>query len=322
MQLWGRYVTTLLIGWAALSAAGWWYAGAKDIPAWAALPVVAAFLVEFSFYLVPGFESVRARLESLSLPRLALLMTISGALPYIIYTAGAGLFDWRALLCIMGIAGAVSFWYAVLPAGRPTDLAFAAMLAAIMLGNVFDPLYPTPAPQIKDLDIFGQLMLIRLAALAMLSMRRVKGVGFGFVPRRREWWIGLRQYAVFVVVGFPLGAALGVIRWPSGIQTGKVLLTFFGIFWVVALAEEFFFRGLLQQWLRDWTGNPRAALMITAVIFGLVHLPFREFPNWRVAVVAAIAGWFYGRAYQQAGSIRAPMVTHALVVTTWRAVLS
>jgi hypothetical protein len=35
--------------------------------------------------------------------------------------------------------------------------------------------------------------------------------------------------------------------------------------------------------------------------------------------VAAVLGWFCGRARNQAGSIRASMVTHALVATAWRA---
>jgi hypothetical protein len=59
--------------------------------------------------------------------------------------------------------------------------------------------------------------------------------------------------------------------------------------------------------------------MITSLLFGAVHLGFRGFPNWRWAMVVSVLGWFCGRARNQAGSIRASMVTHALVATTWRA---
>jgi hypothetical protein len=58
---------------------------------------------------------------------------------------------------------------------------------------------------------------------------------------------------------------------------------------------------------------------VTSLLFGLAHLWFRSFPNWRWVPVAAVLGWFCGRARNQAGSIRAGMVTHVLVVTTWRA---
>jgi len=96
------------------------------------------------------------------------------------------------------------------------------------------------------------------------------------------------------------------------------IATFFGVLWVVALSEEFFFRGLLQQWTSKWMSSETAGLIVTSLLFGAVHLWFRPFPNWRLAVLAAIAGVFYGLAFQRARSIRASMVTHALVVTTWR----
>ena len=76
------------------------------------------------------------------------------------------------------------------------------------------------------------------------------------------------------------------------------------------MSEEFFFRGVMQ---------PKLGLVATSIVFGLVHLPFREFPNWKHVLVATVLGLFCGRAYQKTGSIRAPIVTHALVVATWRA---
>jgi len=109
------------------------------------------------------------------------------------------------------------------------------------------------------------------------------------------------------------------VRLGPGMPLWKIAATFVGVLWVVALSEEFFFRGLLQQWMVEWTGRPAVALASTSVLFGAVHLGFRVFPNWRFALAAAVAGWFYGRAYQQGQSIRASMVTHALVVTLWRA---
>jgi len=93
---------------------------------------------------------------------------------------------------------------------------------------------------------------------------------------------------------------------------------FFAVLWVLALGEEFFFRGLLQQWMTGWLSSEWAGLLATSLLFGAVHLWFREFPNWRFAALAATAGVFYGLAFRQARSIRASMVTHALVVTTWR----
>lgn len=86
---------------------------------------------------------------------------------------------------------------------------------------------------------------------------------------------------------------------------------------MLALAEEFFFRGLLQQWLTAWTRSEWVGLIAASLIFGSVHI-FLHFPNWKLAVLASLAGICYGLAFRRAKSIRASMVTHALVVTTWK----
>ena len=91
---------------------------------------------------------------------------------------------------------------------------------------------------------------------------------------------------------------------------------------MLALAEEFLARGLLQQWISDWTGRRNLALILASTVFGFCHLWYGGFPNWKFAIAAAVAGLFYGKAYIEAGGIRAAMVTHALVVTTWRTLLA
>ncbi len=47
-------LAVLLAGWVALAAAGVFYARTKGIAAFVAWPVIAAFLVEYAFYLIPG----------------------------------------------------------------------------------------------------------------------------------------------------------------------------------------------------------------------------------------------------------------------------
>jgi membrane protease YdiL (CAAX protease family) len=198
---------------------------------------------------------------------------------------------------------------------------FLAFMAAVVLSGCFKAIYPMPAPRLR-LEILGQMMWTRTGVMAMLWFRRAEGIGFGFLPTRKDWSVGLRHYLYFLPVGLPLGLAIGFVRFRplalSWWQTAGVALgTFLGMLWVVALAEEFFFRGVMQQGLARRFGNP-AAIIVTSIAFGLVHLPFRAFPNWKFALVAAVAGLFYGRAYAQAGGIRAAMIVHALVNTTTR----
>jgi membrane protease YdiL (CAAX protease family) len=319
----GGFRAALLIGWAALGVAGLLYARGKGIPTWAALPVLAAFLLEYLFYLVPGFESAREKLNTV-LPelQLGLFLGVASLLPYLVYSIPTHQFHWVSLLHLAGLAFTISLWYVVFPGCAWADVLFLTLLAGVVLRKFFDPIFTPPVPGLR-IEILGQLMLIHLGAMAVLVHRRVITTGFGFLPSRRDWAIGLRYLLLFLPVGFPLALWMHLIRPnPGEIIWWKIIGTFFGILWVVALAEEFFFRGLLQSWAGDWTRNSTAALVLTAVAFGLCHLWFRTFPNWRMALVAAIAGCFYGRAFQRAGSIRAGMVTHAFVVTIWRTVFS
>ncbi|MGA8028821.1 MAG: CPBP family intramembrane glutamic endopeptidase, partial [Bryobacteraceae bacterium] len=166
------------------------------------------------------------------------------------------------------------------------------------------------------------LMWIRIGIAALLVLRQWDPGRLSFWPCRREWRIGILYYLLFIV---PIGAlALGLhdVRFApvhgawwriAGIGIG----TFFGILWVVALGEELFFRGFIERALLDWS-SPVAAVPVSALLFGAAHLWFHQFPDWPRALVATVLGVACGLAYLRTGSVRAPMVTHAFVVATWR----
>lgn len=291
----------------------------ENIPWQTALP---AFAVEAVFYVSLGSENFRARLEKLPAPLLAAMLTAAAVLPYCLATAAFGTFQWRVLAWIALLAGASSFWYVLLPKKPASDLLLLVFMAAVWLAALFKQWYVCPYPRL-NLPVLGQLMWFRTGLFSMLSIRRVQGVGFGFWPGRREWKIGALTFAAFLPVAAALAHFIGFAspRWPSAGWEKTSLAavgTFFGILWVVALAEEFFFRGLLQQWLASWTRSEAAGVILASLLFGSVHLFYRAFPNWRFAALAALAGVFYGLAFRQARSIRASMVAHALVVTSWK----
>ena len=306
-----------------LCATGLVYARIEQIPAAVAAAVLAAALTEAVFYLAPGFEGLRAALEARLGPRrLALAITASAVLPYLVYALPTGQFRLKGLLWLALLAALIAYWYACLPRRPAVDLAFVAVIAAVVLGKVWARIYLSPAPELR-VDFLGQLMWIRTGALSVLAIRKVEGTGFGFWPTRREWSIGAGCFLLFAPVGIPLGLGLGFVSFhPLDALWWRTLLvatgTFAGMLWVVALSEELFFRGLLQKWLREWWDHRWAALAVASAVFGLAHLPFGAFPNWRFALIAAVAGLFYGLAFEKAGSIRAAMVAHALVNTAWR----
>jgi membrane protease YdiL (CAAX protease family) len=304
-----------------------WAARDTNIPAWVGIPFVAAFLVEFAFYLLPGFEGVRAILIArFSKRSLAPLLIASAVAPYLIYAMGTGLFHWRELALLLGIACVTSFWFVIFPATTLSDIAFLVTLAAVVLLKLFKQIYLSPIPRMEvhlhglavrvPPDLLGHLMIIRLGASALLLQRRFAGLRFGFVPSLRESLVGVRFFVYFLPVGALLGWWLGITSQGRPGPAWQAIGVFFGVLWVVALSEEFAFRGILQQGLARATGSPVWGLVIASVVFGLCHLPFRGFPNWRMAAIATVAGLFYGEAFRR-GGVRASMVSHALVVTTW-----
>jgi membrane protease YdiL (CAAX protease family) len=319
-------IWALPVFWLACATAGYVYALQRGIPSSVVLAALPAFLLEATLFLTLGVESWRKRLEKFRPAGVAAILVLAAIVPYCAASLAFGSFRWQALAGIALLAGLVSFWYVVLPQKPAADLLLLALLAAVVLTRIFKSLYIRPDPQLP-LEVLGQAMWIRTGAFALLSVRRVQGVGFGFWPSLREWKIG----AIFFLLMLPVVAALawwigyGKFHPPeaSWIRTPViVVLYFFGGLWVLSLGEEFFFRGLLQQWMIGWLHNEWAGLIATSLLFGAVHLPYQSFPNWRFALLAAVAGVFYGFAFRQAKSIRASMVTHALTFTTLRVFFS
>ena len=304
----------LVTGWFVLSAAGLLYARFKDIPNWAALPVLAAFLVEYPFYLLPGFPELRKRLSGAALP---LFLCVSALLPYLACYLPLGQFHWASLVKLAALALALTLWYMVLPITAITDLGFLVLSGAVLISSYLDAIYTDPYPGVKT-SILGRLTVFHITILVLLIQRRIQETGYGFIPNWREWQIGALHYFYFLPIAACVALPLQAVHLAAPAPLWKTIGIFLGFFWVVALFEEFVFRGVLQQWLEEWIRRPAASLLVTSLLFGSVHLWFRGFPNWRWALIAAILGWFCGHARNQAGSIRAGVVTHALVVATWR----
>lgn len=304
---------------------GLWYADDRGIPRHIALSVLPALLLELALYFLSGVTAVRDRLAALAPARAALVIASTAPISYAVYSIPLGLFSWLAFFGLFAAAAVASFWYVVTGPRSAADICFLLLMAGPIISDVFELAYLDPAPRLP-MNILGRLMWYRIGILAVLAIRRMDGIGFGFLPQRADWAIGLRNFLGFIGIGLAAAILLDFVSLrPVAMEPRTLLLavaTFLGTLWVLAVAEEFFFRGLLQQLLTRALRSPVGGLLLASVIFGLAHLWYREFPNWQFALLATLAGLFYGRAYQQAGSIRAPMVTHALVVTAWRVFLS
>ena len=314
------FLLTLIAGWILLIGAGIYYARWKSIAPGVAGPIVAAFLLEYAFYLVPGFTGVREWLSDwIPVRLLAFYLALSALAPYLLYSLAMGQFRIQSALRLAALVLAISFWYVWQRPTTTADLTILALIVAPKIAKLFfRQIYTSPIPSVQ-LDILGALMLTRLTASVMLMVREVEGTGFGFLPTAKEWGIGLRYFALFLPVGLGLSIGLRMIQFEtSWMSLARAPFWFLAGLWVIGLSEEFLARGLLQRWISDWTGRPNFALLLASVAFGISHLWYHAFPNWKQAILAAALGWFCGKAYERAGGIRAAMVTHALAAAVYQ----
>ena len=60
-----------------------------------------------------------------------------------------------------------------------------------------------------------------------------------------------------------------------------------------------------------------AGCCTASILFGLSHITNTNFPNWRYAILASIAGFFYGWTWRKTNSIFASALVHGGVDLTW-----
>lgn len=244
------------------------------------------------------------------------------AIPYLLTTLPLGYFRWEwfavYLLLPPIVAAALMLVSTLDPEQRGHWLEYLVLLS---LGLAVDLRWLEPAWS-RGLAFISKLILLDAGLYGFLAVRHLTGVGFDLRLRWNDWRIGLREWLFFAPIAVTLGLALGFLHWHGRVdRPWMVLLAWLFTFFLIALPEEIFFRGWMQNLLERRTSRS-ASLLITAIIFGLSHFNKRTaFFNWRYVLLAAIAGIFYGRAWRAERRIGASAVTHATVDTLWGALL-
>ncbi len=218
------------------------------------------------------------------------------------------------LLLYCALPAALATVFEALPPGETLSWQDLLVLAGLALPIEYSWLRMPPGP---DLGGLPKLLWADVALYVYVVQRRLPGIGFDLRLRLRDLTTGLRAWGLFVPIGLGLGLALGFLRvhahWPApGPFIGLVVVTF--VF--VAVPEELFFRGLLQNLLQ--TRLPRwQALGVASALFGLAHYIHGPVFNWRYVILAALAGGFYGCAWQRDRRTGAAAVAHTLVDVVW-----
>jgi membrane protease YdiL (CAAX protease family) len=249
-----------------------------------------------------------------------ILLSFIPFLAYLIYLSGTHNFTWvRAGLALAYTLVPVLL---VISAGTSKPGAWADYLAMIA---IFLPikigwlarLWPYPGPRYGYL--LTMLLAISVALATFLFVRQFDGVGYNIAWGRGTALTVLISFALLAAIVIPLGTSLHFIKFDPSQAVWKTLpFDAISIFLLTAWPEEFLFRGLLQKSLSRTFSSEHAGWFAASVIFGLAHITNNGvFPNWRYAVLATIAGLFYGWTWRKTNSIFASAIVHALVDTIW-----
>ncbi|MGO8985204.1 MAG: lysostaphin resistance A-like protein [Terriglobales bacterium] len=238
-------------------------------------------------------------------------------LPYLLISSQYHFFSWK--WCAL---------YAALPVAIAWLLAQASTADPEQHGNWRDAIILLTLGLAVDLRWFeqawpnglagwGKLLLVDAGLYGYVVIRRLHGTGFDFHFHWSDWKTGLRELVFFAPIVLGLGMALGFLHPHSHALRFSMIPTWLYIFIFVAVPEELYFRAWVQNLLERRVGR-RAALGITAVLFGLSHFNKRSVHfNWRYVILATIAGIFYGRAWLDRRRVPASAITHASVDAIW-----
>ena len=287
------------------------------LPASIALVLLLVPLFAFAF---GGERCIHAAQSLPTLLRLAVPAVL--VLPYVIVALNSHVLAVRwflVYLLLPTLIASLELLAARLDPGQRGH--FLDFLVLIPLGLAVDLRWLEPAWPHK-LAALGKLTLLDAGLYAFLAVRCLTGVGYSLRFRNRDWTTGLRELLFYMLIAVPVGLALGFLHFHRHIDHPWLLIpAWIATFVTIALPEEIFFRGWMQNLLERRLGRI-PALFATAVLFGLSHFNKRTaFLNWRYVLLAAIAGVFYGRAWRRDHRIAASAVTHSTVDTLWGALL-
>ena len=181
---------------------------------------------------------------------------------------------------------------------------------------VWDKIMPTSVADSINVGVAWYYVGFTVLFLAYLAVsrgwRRVGLVGRDRMPAIR--WIVVLYVIQVVLLAVFLGLVLSVYDGPNKVMTFILINVIF-----IAFNEELLFRGFLWDSLSGL--RPAPAIMLTSVVFGLVHLINGVTGSaWNGVIVqvvfAAIGGLFDAVVRYGTGSLYPTILTHYLLDTS------
>jgi uncharacterized protein len=189
-------------------------------------------------------------------------------------------------------------------------------VSIFLLSQLLRPSYGVFSPSFQ---FCGELVSFGAAFLAAWIMSQIEArpVGVYGLPARgafgKEFWFGCLFGLCEVCALVGIIAAFGGYSFGSLAEHGAAVVKwalFWGVFFVVvALFEEFFFRGYSLHTLAEGIGFWPAAILL-AVSFGLVHKA-NSGENWAGVAGVVLVGLFWSFTLKRTGSLWFALGMHA-----------
>lgn len=209
------------------------------------------------------------------------------------------------------------------PAGQPVPSGeprrwlrrpWARLIVLLVVFVLIDIVVGAVGQGLDSVPVVGLPVGIVLAALVLLAYVKV----IGLVEHREPAELARDGAVAEVNRGTLLGIALftaciGIIAMFGGYRAGwgsiGAMLTTFGLMCAVASAEELIFRGVLFRIVEEMAGT-WGALIVSALIFGALHLVNPDATVWGALGIAIEGGLMAGAAYAATRSLWLPIGIH------------
>ena len=212
----------------------------------------------------------------------------------------------------------------IMPAGVPPDKMGDAMLKAMM--------QPENVSYARAAQVLGTFALFFLPAVLFLLVCHGKNkfwLGFNSHINAKQITLGfcliflagvianpLADLSKDLLVNFPKLNALGIrmeqaygeqVEALSNLKSwGEFFMAIVIMAFFPALFEEIFFRGTVQNLLERWWKTPLLALIVTSILFSLIHMSVYLFLS------RALLGFVLGLMYQRSKNLWVNIIAHFL----------
>jgi len=189
---------------------------------------------------------------------------------------------------------------------------FILLIASLVLGFIGYAFLQTLAAQVNNpyLTAAGSIALLLLYWAGVWLIERVPAHDLRIGKLLPHTFSGFLIGAAFIAIVVGLIAAAGCAHvtpndgfsWKE--QAGQLIL-----FLSVGVGEEMVFRGILFRWIdRRW--GFAAALTVSALFFGIMHIAQPGASLWSSIAIAIEAGLLLGAAYKWSGTLWMPIGIH------------